>query len=169
MIRTVDINGNKFPVLWVKSRIQIIRMMYEIVETVAFACLYSYRCNLGSRLCAGSCSFLVVMLKMLFTHLHIWDPLLSSFTDSTIKCNCSNTIQSCVSFSLSALAGLALLLIGLKPGGVVEPHTHPNAAELNYVINGKVRFTVFDPSGEVETSEVSQGQVFFVPVDIFTI
>jgi oxalate decarboxylase len=65
------------------------------------------------------------------------------------------------------LAGLALFLIGLKPSGIVEPHTHPNAAELNYVINGKVRFTVFGPSGEVETSEIGQGQVFFVPAGYF--
>ena len=65
------------------------------------------------------------------------------------------------------LAGLALFLIGLKPSGIVEPHTHPNAAELNYVINGKVRFTVLGPSGEVETSEIGQGQVFFVPAGYF--
>ena len=61
------------------------------------------------------------------------------------------------------LAGLACFLLILKPRGIVEPHTHPNAAELNYVINGKVRFTVFGPNGEAETSEISQGQVFFVP------
>lgn len=65
------------------------------------------------------------------------------------------------------LSGLALFLIRLKPSGIVEPHTHPNAAELNYVINGKVRFTVVGPSGEVETSEIDQGQVFFVPPGYF--
>jgi oxalate decarboxylase len=65
------------------------------------------------------------------------------------------------------LAGLALFLIGLKPSGIVEPHTHPNAAELNYVINGKVRFTVFSPNGQIETSEIAQGQVFFVPAGYF--
>lgn len=67
------------------------------------------------------------------------------------------------------LSGLALFLIGLKPSGIVEPHTHPNAAELNYVINGKVRFTVFGPNGKVETSEIGQGQVFLFHLDIFTI
>jgi oxalate decarboxylase len=65
------------------------------------------------------------------------------------------------------LAGLACFLLVLKPSGIVEPHTHPNAAELNYVINGKVRFTVFGPNGEAETSEISQGQVFFVPPGFF--
>jgi oxalate decarboxylase len=65
------------------------------------------------------------------------------------------------------LSGLACFLLVLEPRGIVEAHTHPNAAELNYVINGKVRFTVFGPSGEVETSEISQGQVFFVPHGYF--
>jgi oxalate decarboxylase len=65
------------------------------------------------------------------------------------------------------LSGLALFLIRLKPSGIVEPHTHPNAAELNYVVNGKVRFTVFGPSGEVESSEIGKGQVFFVPSGYF--
>ena len=65
------------------------------------------------------------------------------------------------------LSGLALFLINLKSSGIIEPHTHPNAAELNYVINGKVRFTVFGPSGEVETSEIDKGQVFFVPAGYF--
>jgi oxalate decarboxylase len=65
------------------------------------------------------------------------------------------------------LAGLALFLIVLKPSGIVEPHTHPNAAELNYVTNGKVLFTVFGPNGEVDTSKIGQGQVFFVPPGYF--
>lgn len=65
------------------------------------------------------------------------------------------------------LRGLALFLIELKPTGIIEPHTHPNAGELNYVINGKVRFTVFGPSGQVATSEIGKGQVFFVPAGYF--
>jgi oxalate decarboxylase len=65
------------------------------------------------------------------------------------------------------LSGLAVFLIGLKSSGIIEPHTHPNAAELNYVISGKVRFTVLSLGGEAETSEISQGQVFFVPPGYF--
>ncbi len=65
------------------------------------------------------------------------------------------------------LAGLSVFLINLNPSGIIEPHTHPNAGELNYVINGKVRFTVFSPNGKVETGEISKGQVFFVQSLIF--
>ncbi|TVP39975.1 cupin domain-containing protein [Candidatus Nitrosocosmicus arcticus] len=49
----------------------------------------------------------------------------------------------------------------------MEPHTHPNAAELNYVIEGKVRFTVYSPNKDIETSEIGKGQVFFVPAGYF--
>jgi oxalate decarboxylase len=69
--------------------------------------------------------------------------------------------------SFPILKGLALFLIDLKPGGIIEPHTHPNADELNYVISGKARCTIFSPGGNVETSEISQGQVFFVPAGYF--
>lgn len=65
------------------------------------------------------------------------------------------------------LSGLSVFLLGLEPSGIVEHQTYPNAAELNYVIDGKVRFTVFDPHGNVETSEIGRGQVFFVPRGYF--
>ena len=66
------------------------------------------------------------------------------------------------------LSGLALFLINMRPAGIIEPHIHPNAAELNYVIDGKVRCTVFGPTGEgIETSEIGKGQVFFVPTGSF--
>ena len=38
---------------------------------------------------------------------------------------------------------------------------------MNYVIEGKVRFTVYGPDKEIETSEIGKGQVFFVPVGYF--
>jgi oxalate decarboxylase len=77
----------------------------------------------------------------------------------------SRTLMNADNFPILSRMGAVLLL--LKKGGVREPHSHPNAAELNYVINGKVRFTVFGPSGEVETSEIGKGQVFFVPSGYF--
>ena len=59
------------------------------------------------------------------------------------------------------------LLLNLKPKGIVEPHTHPNAGELNYVIEGRVRFTVYGPNKEIETFEIDKGKVFFVPAGYF--
>lgn len=65
------------------------------------------------------------------------------------------------------LAGLSVFVIDLEPGGIIEPHTHPNAGELNYVIEGKVRFTILGPKGEIETNDIMKGQVFFVPAGYF--
>lgn len=65
------------------------------------------------------------------------------------------------------LLGLSVFVLNLEPGGIIEPHTHPNAGELNYVIEGKVRFTILGPEGEIETNEMGKGQVFFVPAGYF--
>jgi oxalate decarboxylase len=65
------------------------------------------------------------------------------------------------------LVGLSVFVLDLEPSGIIEPHTHPNAGELNYVIEGKVRFTILGPKGEIETNEMSKGQVFFVPAGYF--
>lgn len=65
------------------------------------------------------------------------------------------------------LSGLSVFVLDLEPRGIIEPHTHPNAGELNYVIEGKVRFTILGPKGEMETNEMVKGQVFFVPAGYF--
>jgi oxalate decarboxylase len=65
------------------------------------------------------------------------------------------------------LVGLSVFVLDLEPRGIIEPHTHPNAGELNYVIEGKVRFTILGPKGEIETNEMKKGQVFFVPSGYF--
>ncbi|WP_458719638.1 cupin domain-containing protein [Candidatus Nitrosocosmicus sp. R] len=65
------------------------------------------------------------------------------------------------------LKGMGAVLLRMEKGGVREPHWHPNAGELNYVIEGKVRFTVYGSNKEIETSEIGKGQVFFVPAGYF--
>lgn len=65
------------------------------------------------------------------------------------------------------LKGLSVFVLDLEPRGIIEPHTHPNAGELNYVIEGKVRFTILGPKNEIETNEMKKGQVFFVPAGYF--
>ncbi|MDQ3902658.1 MAG: hypothetical protein M3247_03250, partial [Thermoproteota archaeon] len=47
------------------------------------------------------------------------------------------------------LEGLACYLLTLKPKGIREPHWHPNAAELDYVISGRARVTIFGPGDNV--------------------
>jgi oxalate decarboxylase len=51
--------------------------------------------------------------------------------------------------------------------GVREPHWHPNCAELNYVVNGRVKMTVVGPGGGVETFELGAGEVSYIPQAYF--
>jgi oxalate decarboxylase len=65
------------------------------------------------------------------------------------------------------LNGLACYLLTLKPKGIREPHWHPNAAELDYVISGRGRMTIFSPGDSVDTFEVGPGEVVFIPSAYF--
>jgi oxalate decarboxylase len=65
------------------------------------------------------------------------------------------------------LNGLACYSLRLKPNGIREPHWHPNAAELDYVIEGRARMTILSPGGSVDTFEVSPGQIVFIPPAYF--
>ena len=61
----------------------------------------------------------------------------------------------------------AMFLVVLKPGGIREPHWHPNAWEFDYCISGKARMSVVGPNNEWQTFEVEPGQVVFVPMGFF--
>jgi oxalate decarboxylase len=65
------------------------------------------------------------------------------------------------------LSGLACYLLTLKPKGIREPHWHPNAAELDYVISGRGRMTIFSPGDNVDTFEVGPGEIVFIPSGYF--
>ena len=61
------------------------------------------------------------------------------------------------------LDGLAMYSLRMRGRGVREPHWHPNAAELNYLIEGSVRLTIVSPGGEVETVDLAAGDISFIP------
>jgi oxalate decarboxylase len=63
--------------------------------------------------------------------------------------------------------GIACALLTLKPNGIREPHWHPNTAELDYVISGRARMTIFGPGDSVDTSEVGPGEIVFIPPAYF--
>ena len=65
------------------------------------------------------------------------------------------------------LEGLALYLLRFAPSGIREPHWHPNAAELDYVISGSARMTIFSPDGTGNTFEIGPGQIVFIPPAYF--
>lgn len=61
------------------------------------------------------------------------------------------------------LKGLAVQALDLQPGGIREPHTHPNANQLDYCIAGKGRVGIVGPEGETHYLELSPGDISFVP------
>jgi oxalate decarboxylase len=65
------------------------------------------------------------------------------------------------------LSGLACYSLILKPNGIREPHWHPNAAELDYVLGGRARMIILSPGGSVDTFEVGPGEVVFIPPAFF--
>lgn len=71
------------------------------------------------------------------------------------------------SFILPTLEGLAMYSLTLAPKGVREPHWHPNAHELNYVIKGRVRITLLSPGEQVDTFEMEAGDMSFLPQGYF--
>lgn len=61
----------------------------------------------------------------------------------------------------------AMFLVVLKPGGIREPHWHPDAWEFDYCISGKARMSVVGPNNKWKIFDVKPGQVVFVPMGFF--
>jgi len=59
--------------------------------------------------------------------------------------------------------GLAGVSMKLEPGAMRELHWHATAAEWAFVIEGRVRTTVFDPNGTWETNDFNPGDVWYFP------
>jgi oxalate decarboxylase len=55
------------------------------------------------------------------------------------------------------------VLLDLKPGGVREPHWHPNADEWQYIIRGRARIGTFGSEGRARAEEFRPGDVGYVP------
>lgn len=57
----------------------------------------------------------------------------------------------------------ALYSLQLTGVGMREPHWHPETAEMGYVANGKGRMSILSPSGNVDTYEMNEGDLYFIP------
>lgn len=65
------------------------------------------------------------------------------------------------------LKNLALFSLRMNKGSVREPHWHPNAMELNYVVAGKARLTIFSPGGNKDTFTLDVGEGSVIPAGYF--
>ena len=72
-------------------------------------------------------------------------------------------LQGAIASNWPILAGQqgSVYLARLKPGGVREPHWHPSAWELNFVISGKVRWSLVGPNGTHDGFEGGAGDLVF--------
>ncbi len=71
------------------------------------------------------------------------------------------------SFSILSGSNLSLFSLIMKPNGIREPHWHPNASELGYVLDGLARLIILNPGGNVDTFEIGPGEIYFVPMGFF--
>ncbi len=62
-----------------------------------------------------------------------------------------------------ALRAQAMYSLRLQGIGMREPHWHPETAELAYVLKGQARMTVKSPGNSVETYELNEGDIYFIP------
>jgi|SRR5579872_2933142 len=57
----------------------------------------------------------------------------------------------------------ALYSLNLTGKGMREPHWHPETAELGYVASGKGKMSILFPQGQLETYEMEEGDIYFIP------
>ncbi|MDB6081741.1 MAG: putative oxalate decarboxylase [Chlamydiia bacterium] len=57
----------------------------------------------------------------------------------------------------------ALYSLHLTNSGMREPHWHPETAEMGYVHQGKGRMSILSPNGSLDTYELNEGDVYFIP------
>lgn len=73
------------------------------------------------------------------------------------------TVKMSNSFLMPSLYGLSLYSVNLAQQGAREPHWHPNAHELNYLISGTARITLLSPGGSEDTFDMKPGDMSFMP------
>lgn len=79
----------------------------------------------------------------------------------------SGYLQEAVKNDFSILEGLSILRFSVEPGCAVEPHWHPNASELIFVLEGHSKISMLEPEGDVTEFEVRKNQGAFVPASNF--
>jgi oxalate decarboxylase len=79
--------------------------------------------------------------------------------------NTGGSVAECkkTNFPVVQNGGAGIFLLKLKPGGLREPHWHPNCWEMDYVVAGTVEMTIVPPYGPVDTFTLEPGDVAFVP------
>jgi oxalate decarboxylase len=75
------------------------------------------------------------------------------------------SVRECTvkNFPILAESDAAVFLLTMKPGALREPHWHPNAWEVDWVIDGKAELCVVNPDDTTQTVVLEPGDVGFIP------
>ncbi len=65
-------------------------------------------------------------------------------------------------FPLTAMTGLVTVM---QPGAMQSPHWHTDADEWHYVVQGRVRFTLFGPDKHLAVAELGPGGCAYIPAN----
>ncbi len=61
------------------------------------------------------------------------------------------------------LSSLAIQGLTMEKGAIREPHTHPNASQLDYCVSGEAIVGIVAPGGKTQELHLSKGDISFVP------
>jgi oxalate decarboxylase len=75
------------------------------------------------------------------------------------------TLQGAITENWNILSGqqASVYLARLEPRGIREPHWHPSAWELNYVIAGRAKWSILGFEGQHAIFEANVGDLVFAP------
>ncbi len=66
--------------------------------------------------------------------------------------------------NIASLAGLSINLLDIDPGALRELHWHPNAGEINYVLEGEGSIGILSATQETATFTIRPGSITYVPI-----
>jgi oxalate decarboxylase len=74
-------------------------------------------------------------------------------------------VRKCVVGNFPILQGsdAAVLHMTVKPGALREPHWHPNAWEVDWIIEGEAQLGLVNPDNTTQVVDLKPGDVGFVP------
>ncbi len=86
-----------------------------------------------------------------------------AFKDTIFKRFPQGDFYRASSKNFPVLKGLAIQALDLAPGAVREPHTHPNANQLDFCLSGIGRVGIVGPDNETHYLDLTPGDISFVP------
>jgi oxalate decarboxylase len=85
------------------------------------------------------------------------------FSNQPVETFAGGTMKIVTAKEFPASTTISGALIDLAPGGLREPHWHPNAAEWFYILAGQIQVTLFGSQARARTDTFNIGDVGYIP------